>query len=230
MTKENNNNEALPLYLSILVVILYFMWPYFINAIVSGLNLSETNSLYITFFSNFMLLGVVLFLYFKRAQNPFRKLKNNFKKNMLKSGLIFGIGLIGFCIFNMISYKIAGSLSDSSYNSFQKMPTLFLISTLFYYPIIEELVFKKTFKGIINNKYLFILITGFLNATFQVIFNYETTLGLVYILPYTIFYSSLSYVYYETDNIIYPISYRILYNLIPNIAAIVSSIAIIRIF
>ena len=38
----------------------------------------------------------------------------------------------------------------------------------------------------------------------------------------------LSYSYYATDNIMVPITYRIIYNLIPNIALLIETMLIIK--
>ena len=92
---------------------------------------------------------------------------------------------------------------------------MFVLSTLFYYPVIEELVFKMSFKEIIKNKWMFIIVTGIFNAFFQIVFSITNSTDLLYILPYSVFYGSLSYIYFKTDNIIYPIIFRICYNLIP---------------
>ena len=92
---------------------------------------------------------------------------------------------------------------------------MFVLNALFYYPIIEEIVFKMSLKKIVTNKWEFIIITGFLNAFFQIVFSMNNMTDLIYIISYTIIISTFSYIYYKTDNIMYPIIFRICYNLIP---------------
>ena len=97
---------------------------------------------------------------------------------------------------------------------FKDNKILLFINTFIFYSVVEELVFKFPFKKILSNKWLFIIITGFLNAFYTVYFTSTSKLSLVFIIPYTILLSCFSYVYYKKDNIIFPIMTRIIYNLI----------------
>ena len=153
----------------------------------------------------------------------------------MKKGLkYFIIGLLCYGIVNII---IAGVFDFSNIsndnlttleNVFSDNLFMLFLSTVFYYPIVEELVFKKTFKDIIDNKWLFVFISAFANAFFTYAFSATNALSLIYIIPSTLFYMGLSYGYYATDNIMVPITYRIIYNLIPNIALLIETILIIK--
>ena len=111
---------------------------------------------------------------------------------------------------------------DSLLHIYDKSPFLLLISTLFYFPIVEELVFKKTFRNFINNKWLFIIVTAVMNGFFEVVFSYNDIMGIINALPLIVFYGMLSYIYYETGNIAVSISYRMIFNLIPCIGALLN--------
>ena len=212
------NNKEKKVLINILVICLYFIWPYFLGAITNLFNLSEILYLYISLIFNFILLFIVIYVYKETLNKYYDNLNKKFKSNILKSLKIFSIGLIIYILFNTL-FGIIDIPVLSSQNSrieiFKKIPVMFVLSTLFYYPMIEELVFKMSFKEIIKNKWMFIIVTGIFNAFFQIVFSITNSTDLLYILPYSVFYGSLSYIYYKTDNIIYPIIFRICYNLIP---------------
>lgn len=214
------------LYISICVVLLYFIWPYFISAILSVLNIQGNLSLYIRLFANFLLMFLIIAIYFNSIKDDFNKLKNNLKKLYLKGAKIFVIGIALYTIVTALIVVFVPSLTNDNANSllniFDKTPVLLLISTVFYYPIIEELVFKRTFKDFIKGKWPFIIITAIINGSFEIMLSYTTTINLINIIPAIVFYGILSYVYYETDNVIVSISYRMLYNLIPCIGALLN--------
>lgn len=212
------NNKEKKVLINILVICLYFIWPYFLVAITNLFNLSEILYLYISLIFNFILLFIVIYVYKETLNKYYDNLNKKFKSNILKSLKIFSIGLIIYILFNTL-FGIIDIPVLSSQNSrieiFKKIPVMFVLSTLFYYPVIEELVFKMSFKEIIKNKWMFIIVTGLFNAFFQIVFSITNSTDLLYILPYSVFYGSLSYIYFKTDNIIYPIIFRICYNLIP---------------
>ncbi len=226
MNKQKESNIFSPLNISICVILLYFIWPYFMNALVNMANIKGTLALYMQFIADFFLLGLIIFIYYQSIKEDFRKLKNNIKKYALKSLIIFAIGLGIYTIVSILIVNIFPNIESDNTNSllniFNKKPILLFISTVFYYPVIEELVFKKTFKGIINNKWLFIIITAILNASFEVLLSYNNPINIINIIPSFILYATYSYMYYESDNIVVPIAYRMLYNLIPNIATLLS--------
>ena len=110
---------------------------------------------------------------------------------------------------------------------FEKNAILMFIMSTFYYPIVEEIVFKKSFKDILKNKWLFIIVTGLINAVCNIILSINDPRDFIYLIPNAVFSMCFSYIYYETDNLIVPIIYRILYNLIPSLVAFVASMFVV---
>lgn len=224
--KKSEEKTIMPLYISICVVLLYFIWPYFISALLAMLRVTGDVALYSRLFANFILLFLIIFIFFSDIKEALKKFKKNFKKLFVRGGKIFIIGMI---IYMIVTFTIVGLFpnltndnADSLLRIFDKSPILLLLSTVFYYPIVEELVFKKTFKSFLPNKWLFVIITAVINGSFEIMLSYSSLINLVNIIPSIIFYGILSYIYYDTDNIIVSITYRMLYNLIPCIGALLS--------
>ncbi len=214
------------LYISICVVLLYFIWPYFVNAILAVLGVKGDAILYSSLSANFLLMFLIIGIYFQGVKADLINYKKNFKKLFFKGGKIFVIGIIIYMIVSVIIVELFPNASNESVDSllhiYDKSPFLLLISTLFYFPIVEELVFKKTFKNFISNKWVFVIVTAFMNGIFEVVFSYSDITGIINVLPLIVFYGMLSYIYYETDNITVSISYRMIFNLIPCIGALLN--------
>lgn len=212
------NNKKKKILINLLVICLYFIWPYLINSVNDLLNISKTAGLYITSVANFIFLFIIIHIYKDTLNNYCKKFKKNINQNLLNSLKIFFLGLVLYITFNVLigilDVPVLGSQS-SRIEIFKKIPIMFILNTIFYYPIIEEFVFKLSLKEILKNKWTFIIITGLLNAFFQIVFSISNISDLLYLIPYTIFFSSLSYIYYKTENITYPILFRMCYNLIP---------------
>lgn len=213
------NKKKQQIIINIFVICLYFLWPYTLSGIINLFNLSEMSMLYISFSINFIFLFVVIYIYKNRLKKYIKNLDNKFTKKLLCSLKIFFVCLVLFGFLNFLLRDILKLPEPNTINSmtvlFKKIPIFFVLNTLFYYPIIEELIFKMSFKDIFKNKWFFVIITGIFNALFQIVFSMNFVTDIVFILPYAVFISGFSYIYYKTDNIIYPIFLRMCYNLIP---------------
>lgn len=209
---------------SIFVICIYFLCPYILNIVDNLLKLSDNGILYLNFCFNFVFLFLIIYIYRKRIKNYFSYLNKEFKKHLILSIKIFFVGLFLYVLFNAL-FKVVGINIPNNTLSLneilKKIPVIFILNTLFYYPVVEELIFKMSFKDIFKNKWSFIIITGVFNALFQIVFSFNNLTDLLYLLPYSVFFASLSYIYYKTDNILYPIFLRMCYNLIPCIICMV---------
>lgn len=231
----NNSQQNRNLLISLSVLLFYFLWPFLCNYILTKLNLNITLNLILIFVLNLLGMFLVILVYLDDLKCEFYKFIKNFGKLVKKSLKYFLIGLIGYGIFNFLIAFIFESINISNdnvvilENVFSDNKILLIMSTMLYYPIIEELVFKKNLKAIINNKWLFVIISAFANAFFALAFASINNITLIYVIPYTIFYMGLSYSYYTTNNIFVPITYRLIYNLIPNIALVIETFIILMI-
>lgn len=215
---DRMKNKSKSILINILVICLYFLWPYFFNNIALLINLSSKLNLLVSLLFNFVFMFIVIYIYKDKLGQYCNNVKKKLKSNVFMSLKIFFVGLIIYVSLN-IFFEIINipALSNSSMviEIFEKIPVIYALVMLFYYPIIEEIIFKMSFKEIFNNKWSFIILTGVFNALFQIVFSFSNLTDLLYLIPCSAFFCSLSYVYYKTDNIIYPIFLRMCYNLIP---------------
>ena len=200
----------------IIAMLLYFIWPYLTQFIINQVLVSNINTIYLTFASNMIISLIIIGIYKDELKGELLKFNEHFSKNILYVIKWSLISLAMFLVVNQIIYMLIPNINQENtniiLNMFKDNKILLFINTFIFYSVVEELVFKFPFKKILSNKWLFIIITGFLNYT--VYFTSTSKLSLVFIIPYTILLSCFSYVYYKKDNIIFPIMTRIIYNLI----------------
>lgn len=202
----------------IIAMLLYFIWPYLTQFIINQVLVSNINTIYLMFASNMIISLIIIGIYKDELKGELLKFNEHFSKNILYVIKWSLISLAMFLVVNQIIYMLIPNINQENtniiLNMFKDNKILLFINTFIFYSVVEELVFKFPFKKILSNKWLFIIITGFLNAFYTVYFTSTSKLSLVFIIPYTILLSCFSYVYYKKDNIIFPIMTRIIYNLI----------------
>ena len=147
---------------------------------------------------------LLLFFFFcsrKEIWENFKDFKTNYKKYIpiiLKWVLLCFILMVGA---NYIIGLFIENLPNNEINNrdlIQNSPLLSLIYLLFIAPLIEEFVFRFSFKEI-KNYYGYTIFTSFLFATLHILSF--TSLGeLFYFIPYFILSFGFSNIYFRTKN------------------------------
>lgn len=205
---------------------MFFM--YFIYQIIVGvfiglfnLNINEwsnfNKNLYLII-TDLIYLIFIIFVYRKELITDFKDFKNNGIKYLTKYIPIYILGLIAMSTSSFILYEITNvEISNNEQivrNYIKLFPIYMTFSTSIYAPIVEEITFRKTFRNIINNKYMYILISG---GIFGLIHITGDTNGLnEYLLsiPYILMGIDLSYIYYKSNNIFTTIIIHSMHNFI----------------
>ena len=93
-----------------------------------------------------------------------------------------------------------------------KFPLYGFFSAALVAPFVEEIVFRKTFKDIIKNKYLLLIICGLTFGTIHVIESYTKITDLLYIFSYGVFGSVFAYIYYKTNTVFTSMFFHFIHN------------------
>lgn len=92
-------------------------------------------------------------------------------------------------------------------------PIYTIILTIFIAPILEELVFRLSFRKIFaHTNILFIFFSGLLFGSMHVLGSLENLIDLLFIIPYSIPGFIFAYLYTKEKNIFVPISIHFLHN------------------
>ena len=192
-----------------------------------GINYSDFN--YIdyaclnTFIELIMFVVVLLFYkkYLKKDLVLFKLNKKDYIKKIISYFLIFLVVKYGVALFSGLLLVMLGSDLVTSENQeavvtlAKKFPFMMMISTSLLAPFVEEGIFRLGIRKVINNKYLFILVSGLIFG-FMHIFPTELPLyvALIESLNYVTMGLLLAYIYNETDNIYVVVIIHALNNLL----------------
>ena len=150
--KENKNNLR-----SIMIIILYFIFPYVMKF------LSGVKWLVVLLYMLFALL--ILYLYRNTFKKDFKDIIENKKKYL--SSILINVALI--FVIMLITNALIGMLFDIKQTSendysllamFKKSPIILMFLTSLYYPVIEGVIFRKSVRDIIDNKWIFIIFSS----------------------------------------------------------------------
>lgn len=204
--KENKNNLR-----SIMIIILYFIFPYIMRF------LSGVKWLVVLLYMLFALL--ILYLYRNTFKNDFKDIIENKKKYL--SSILINVALI--FVIMLITNALIGMLFDIKQTSendysllamFKKSPIILMFLTSLYYPVVEGVIFRKSVRDIIDNKWIFIIFSSIFYFFFNVAYTSLSFTSIITSLCYLFSMMLLSSYYYKTNNFTASVIVMMIYNLI----------------
>ncbi len=225
MTRAKKNiDRSKTLLISVSVIIFYFLWPQLINVIKELFNHSFDSIL--EFVSNLILIVGLIYIYRNDLKNYLKDFKKNAKRNILMI-LIFSILIIVLVpIINLLInsiFKIDGGTSNdnSLLESFKNNPFRIGLMTIIYYPIVEEIVFEKTLKDVISNKWLFMVLSSLFFWYYNIAYSANFTLvAIAGSFSYFAVGFVKAYTFSKTDNLFVPIFIKAIYNALVTFVAV----------
>ena len=93
--------------------------------------------------------------------------------------------------------------------------------TIIYYPIVEEIVFEKTLKDVISNKWLFMVLSSLFFWYYNIAYSANFTLVAI-AGSFSYFAVGLvkAYTFSKTDNLFVPIFIKAIYNALVTFVAV----------
>ncbi len=173
-----------------------------------------------------LFLVIIMLCYKQTLIKDFKPYFKNFGKNFEESFKYYLVG-VGIMIFSnlIITLLFQGDLStnENTVRSYiNASPLLMAIDISFYAPLAEELLFRKSIRDVVKNKWLYIFISGFVFGGMHVI-GTEGLLGLLYLIPYCSLGFTFAYIYAKTDNIYSSIILHFMHNTISLILLLVGA-------
>lgn len=200
-----------------LVFLLYILVPYVLNMFFPSITASSRNELLCRFGCMFLLLLFFILVY---KDDLVRDIKAFCEKPLSfigKSVKYFAILLV---ILTSISATIFAVHPDFVYTNSSIIDLLIkdhFVIMLFYVFIIslftEQIVFRKVFRDILQNKYFYIIFSGIIYGIFQVGYNISSINDVFTIIPFAFAGIILSTAYDKTDNILTPCFVYMFYDL-----------------
>lgn len=170
-----------------------------------------------SFCCNIAFLIIIIACYLKTLKKDFKPFFKSFWKNFEESFKYYIIGLGIMIASNLIiSFIVGGSTADNEElvrSSIDLAPLLMFIEVSIYAPLAEELLFRKSIREVVNNKWLYIFISGFIFGALHVV-GTENPLEYLYLIPYCSLGFTFAYIYSKTNNIYSTISIHAAHNTI----------------
>ena len=188
--------------------------------------LTSTQNICLSLFSNIVLLLILCKIYWKELKAEWINFSKNYLQNKYAAFRYRYKGLVGMAVSNIILNFVLNAGGATNEKMVQEMittlPILMLINAGIIAPIIEELTFRKAFKNVFQNKWVFILSSGLIFGGLHVITSFSTPLELLYIIPYSSLGISFAYMYYKTNTIYTSISMHIIHNTVLTLLSILT--------
>lgn len=208
----------------IMVILLYILYQ--LNFLISLINsfgfsiLSLNRPIRIVFLmiNDLIYILILIFMFHKEIINGLKDLKNNFQERSLTAVSCWMIG----CVIMTGSSIIISALFKSGIanneelvrKQIQVAPLYMLFTCSVVAPIFEEMVFRRSFRGLIKNNLLFIILSGTCFGLLHIIGSYKNPVDLLYIIPYGSMGCCFAYLLVKTKNITIPIIVHMIHNTI----------------
>ncbi len=199
--------------------IIFYYGKYFQLIPIYLFNIGEQNikiKLSLSIFSNVCECIIFFFIFRDDLKKEFSKYKNNIGKCLDCGVKYWLLGFLVMIISNVIIGLVFHGHGATNEKLIQSMtdaiPFIMLINVSILGPFIEEIVFRKSFRLLIKNDKLYILISGLIFGSLHVLTTFQTPIELLYFIPYSSLGIALAAMYVKTDSIFTPLSMHMFHN------------------
>lgn len=211
-------------YKFIITILIYILYQCnFILAIIQslGLNISSLPRIprIACFMVSDMIYVVIILLMFKKEIKAGIK---DIKEHAIDRSLLAVNCWIAGCLIMTISSLLISRVLNQGISENEALvrqgikiaPVYMLFTCAIVAPILEEMVFRRSLRGFIKFKWLFILVSGLGFGLLHVLGSYSNPLDFLYVVPYGAMGCAFAYLYSKSDNIVLPIAVHMLHNTI----------------
>ncbi len=211
-----------------LFVLFFYSWVFqLIPVLMLNLDtlLDDPNiTVLLTLFSS-VVLGIILYFFYKKELIvEWKKFKESFASSM-NIGLTWWFrGVLCMFISNVLLAVIFKSGQSNNEEAVQSMiavmPFAMLLNSGVVAPWTEEIVFRKSLKGVFKNKWAFVLVSGLLFGLAHVFSSATTLVDWLFLIPYGSLGAAFAAMYYDTDSVFTPIAFHMIHNIIMVVTSI----------
>ncbi len=177
---------------------------------------SKTVRILYSLLCDLIFLIVVLLIYRRTIIKDGGKFFKNFWNNIETAFKYWLVGVTVMAIGNIvITFITNGGMAENEQQVRELIdlaPLFMIFDVSIYAPFTEELIFRKGFRDAINNKWVYIITSGFVFGALHVISSITTPVDLLYLIPYCSLGITFAYTYYKTNNIFSTISMHMMHN------------------
>ena len=212
----------------ICLILIWSIIPIILTKIV-GIDYKELSNIikvFLAFLNDLLLIGILIFIYRKTFFKDFKNFFNqDLGKHILYSFKYWTIMIVSNCIISIILGNQLAANEKAVRELIDTYPIYMAFQLMIYAPITEELVFRKSIKNITSNQYIYIFLSGFIFGGLHVISSLNSSIDLLYLIPYCSLGFTFAYLYHKTDNIFSTITAHAFHNTLALITYLITVIS-----
>lgn len=220
MVTFENNTRLKNVLKGLFVILLYFFVSLFkdLPLLLMGFHYDSLSVFGKEFYSIFIevLLICSIFLTFKdEFKKAFIDLRENHLKYFTGNFKYYIAGVIIMMLANSLILILGGDSSDNETairGQFASYPIFTFISAVFLAPILEESVFRLSFRNIFKNNILFIFTSGVIFGGLHLTGMLDSNLFFLYLVAYSSMGVVFAYILTKTNNIFVTIGFHFMHN------------------
>lgn len=204
-------------------ILFYLLIDSFVSIILTKLNIDYNNlsllkkNILLIFLGLFKICCFI-FIFYKDLKKDFKDYKNDKGNYFYNYFYLYVLGVVLMGVSNTIISKYTNMKISENEDTIRQliktMPIYISFSTIIYAPFVEELIYRKCFRGLISNKYLFVILSGLVFGLMHVISGNQNINDILMGIPYIIIGLDFAYIYYKTNNIFATMQFHFLHNLL----------------
>ena len=191
---------------SILVIISYFALPYVI-ALISKSNLIDI-MLYLLY------AFILIFLYKQVFISDFKDIKKNWKKYLMRMLISIVLIFVSMVLINLIVGVLFNVKGTSENDTFKENSLIVVLLTCIYYPLVEGIIFRKSVRDIIDNKWFFIMFSAIFYFFFNIVYTSMSFNNIMSSVCYLSTMMIVSHFYWKTNNFTLSVLVMSIFNLV----------------
>ena len=203
--------------IGLIILLLTFAYIPLIIFKIDYTKISQLNKIIYLTIMDSLLIIILILIYRKDIKDNFKNFFNKNIINNLKTPIKYWLlGLLIMITSNIIiniMTNIEISQNEQAVRELvDKAPLFMIFQSLIYAPITEELIFRKSIKDIVSNKYLYAIISGLVFGSMHILLSINNLKELLFIIPYSAVGFTFALCYYKTNNIFSTITAHSIHN------------------
>ena len=171
--------------------------------------------IYLLVYQIFLIL-IIVYINNKKLKKDIDDIKINHKKYFKRTLKYWLISLFIMYISNFLIQIMNSGIATNEQiirDQFQVSPIYIFISAVILAPVLEELIFRQSFRNLFRNKWLFVVISGLVFGSMHAFTGGSFSLiNFLYLIPYSAPGMAFALMLYETDNIFVSMGFHMLHN------------------
>ncbi len=202
------------------VIFIYFFFSFFQTLPFTLLHIN-TNELptvikiIYTLAVELLMMSIIFYIFEKEYKAAFQDIKKNHLKYFNQNLKYYIIGLIVMMVANLLINLLGGGLSNNETairNEFTALPIYTFISAVILAPLLEESVFRLSFRAIFKNDVLFIIVSSLVFGGLHLLTTPINELFPLYLLSYSCCGIAFAYMLKKTNNIFVSTFFHFMHN------------------